>query len=80
MLQQLKALRGWLRFGSPKLQGSSQQSVTLVPEDPMPSSGLHEHCMHVVNSHISGKTPMHTQFLKMEKTARCCGAHLQSQH
>ena len=43
------------RFSSQHSHDSSQPSVTLVPGDQIPSSGLHGHYMHVVDIYI-GKT------------------------
>lgn len=41
----------------PSSQGSSQSSLPSVPEDPTPSSGLHEQYMHVVYTYThEGKT------------------------
>ena len=53
------------RFGSKHPHGSSQPPITPVPGDPMPSSGLLEHCTQVV--HIQAcrqNTSAHKKSLK----------------
>jgi hypothetical protein len=52
-------------FDSQLLHGRSHQSVTPVPEDLAPSSGLYEHCTHAALSHTgSQNTPQVTHELK----------------
>jgi hypothetical protein len=53
-----------LEFGSQHPHKVAQPSVTLVPGDLSPSSGLHEHCTHVV--HIQACTHTHN-FKKLFK-------------
>ena len=51
------------KFDPQHPHGSSQQSVTLVPEDPMPSSGFsrHQACTWYTNIHVD-KTLIHVTF------------------
>jgi hypothetical protein len=52
-------------FMSQRPHSSSQASVTPVPGDPMPSSGLHGYQVHIwyTNTHV-GKTPIYKKDLR----------------
>ena len=48
---------GGMGFDSQHLHSHKNPSVTPVPGDPMPSSGLQGHCMHVVDRQTCRQNP-----------------------